>query len=74
MANDDIRIVAQKEDTKFLQGGQTQRVITTLFMIGTDGPYSVSQPEDGFDPAQQHALILAKAGKLQAARNHPSFS
>lgn len=73
MANDDIKITGQKETTAFLPGGQTQKVIVTTFMLGVDGPYSVSQPEDSFDPTTQHTMILAKADKLRAARTHPQF-
>lgn len=73
MANSDIKITSQKEGTSFLAGGQTQKVIITTFMLGTDGPYSVSQPEDSFDANTQHQLILDKAAKLTAARTHPQF-
>lgn len=73
MAAGDIKILGQKESTAFLPGGQTQKVIITTFQLGTDGPYTVSQPEDGFDANTQHQLILDKAAKLNAARTHPQF-
>ncbi len=73
MANDDIKIIGQKEATAFLANGQQQRVIVTSFTIGNDGPFSVSQDEASFDPTTQHQLVLQKAEKLRAARQHPSF-
>ena len=73
MTNDDIKILGQKEQVSFLPGGQTQKVIVTTFQVGIDGPYTVSQPEEAFDQALQQQLILQKAEKLRAARNHPQF-
>lgn len=74
MPNDDIKIVGQREQTAFLQGGQQQRVIVTTFYVGQDGPFSVTQDEATFDPTQQQQLVLDKANKIRAAKNHPSFS
>ncbi len=74
MADDAIKIVDQKEGTSFLPSGKQSRVITTTFYVGKDGPFAVSQDEESFDPTTQHQLILEKARKVMAARNHPSFN
>jgi hypothetical protein len=69
-----IRITSQKEGTAFLPGGTTNRVITTTFMVDNDGPFSVSQDESTFDANTQQALIIQKADKIRATRQHPSIS
>lgn len=64
----EIRILAQTEKTLPNEAGRFRSVIETRFMVGTDGPFVVQQDEATFDPAQQTALISAKAALVSATR------
>jgi hypothetical protein len=68
MPIDDVKILRQSEGTQFLQGGGSQKVIVTTFNVGSDGPFTVTVPEDGFQAASTVKLIETKADQVRALR------
>ena len=68
MPLDDVKILKQSEGTQFLQGGGAQKVLTTTFTVGPDGPYTVSVPEDGFQASAAVKAIETKADEVRKLR------
>lgn len=63
-----IKIVRQSQQSQLTASGQVQQMIRVDYMVGNDGPFSLSIPQSEFSADVLHQQILAAANQHVALR------
>lgn len=63
------KITRQFEEQRANDAGRFVLTHVTRFMVGDDGPFEVTMPSDGFDPAANAQKIAARAASVAASRD-----
>jgi hypothetical protein len=69
-----IRIIRTSHQNDLSEAGTVQRLVRVDFMIGQDGPFNVSFPEDEFSASAAQVKIEAIAKQLEILRASTSGS
>ena len=64
----DVKILNQKDTTKFIEGGRTLNGVETTFKVGNDGPFMVFLPHEEFTGEANLRAIEAKADQVRVTR------
>lgn len=66
--NPAVKIQYTQEVNRLLPGGRNQVRVYASFLVGTDGPFSVEVPVEGFTADDLWTAINAKADELARIR------
>lgn len=65
---DELTIIAQRESFRIGLDGVTTRLRSVLYMVGTDGPFTLDIPEAEYDPPEVRRRLEEDARRIMEVR------
>ena len=61
---DQVRIISQEEDARYVEGAAAYRYIRVRFRVGSQGPFQQEFPREGYTAAARDAKLQAFAREV----------